>query len=210
MLGGVLALLAYWLWPTWERNLIPQEIAAMLNAYRTYFRAIRESYMRPRESFEAQLDQARLAARLTRSNLEASIDRLSSEPGTSPQAMKSLSGMLASSHRMIHAMMTLEAGLSTSPPVPPRAAFQRFADDVELTLYFLAAALRGSPLTRGNLPALREDHYALVHSSVSRAERYALVDVETDRLTNSLNTLAEELLRWLADQSTPASSASDV
>jgi hypothetical protein len=57
--------------------------------------------------------------------------------------------------------------------------------------------LRGSPLDREHLPDLREDHHALIHSGDSASERYALVNVETDRITNSLNTLSEELLRWV-------------
>ena len=171
----------------------------MLDAYREYFGAIRESYIKPGVSFELHLDRTRLAARLARSNLEASIDRLASEPGTSARTVTSLNGMLASSHRMIHAIMALEAGLSSSRPAPARAAFHRFADDVELTLYYLGAALRGSPLTRDALPDLREDHYTLVHSGDARTERYAMVNVETDRITNSLNTLGEELLRLLED-----------
>ena len=48
----------------------------------------------------------------------------------------------------------------------------------------------------GELPDLREDHHALAHSEDPATERYAL-NVETDRLTNSLNTLREELLKWL-------------
>ncbi|MEO7143403.1 MAG: hypothetical protein ABI165_07850, partial [Bryobacteraceae bacterium] len=134
--------------------------------------------------------------RRARSNLEASIDRLSAEPGTPPAALRSLSGILASSHRLVHALMALESGLATSP-VPARAAFSTFANHVELTLYYLASALRGSPITRESLPDLREDHRALVDSGDPLTARYALVNVETDRITNSLNTLSEELLRWL-------------
>ena len=70
-----------------------------------------------------------------------------------------------------------------------------------MTLYYLAAALRGSTLTRNDLPDLREDHHALVESGDSLGERYALVNVETDRITNSLNTLSEEVLRWIDLQS---------
>jgi hypothetical protein len=62
---------------------------------------------------------------------------------------------------------------------------------VELTLHSLAGALRGSPLARGDLPDLREDHHALAHSGDPATERYALVNVE-------LKTLREELLNWLA------------
>jgi len=58
-------------------------------------------------------------------------------------------------------------------------------------------------LTRSDLPDVREVHHALVYSGEQRGahavERDALVNVETDRVTNSLNTLSEELLRWLAE-----------
>jgi uncharacterized membrane protein YccC len=196
-IGGAIALAAYWLWPTRERTRVQEAMAQMLDAYRAYFRAIRESYIQPEASFEDALDRARLAGRRARSNLEASFDRLRAEPGTTPQTMAALTGMLASSHRLIYAIMALEAGLHGSRPAPAREAFRRFANDVELTLHSLAGALRGSPLQRGDLPDLREDHHALAHSGDPATERYALVNVETDRVTNSVNTLSEELLRWL-------------
>jgi uncharacterized membrane protein YccC len=197
-LGGAMALLAYWLWPTWERSHVPEELAQMLDAYRAYFRTIREGYIQHAADFEAALDRTRIAARLARSNLEASLDRLSAEPGTTTKTARALAGMLASSHRLVHSLMALEAGLSTSTAVPAREAFRRFANDTDLTLYLLAAALRGSKLARADLPDLREDHHALVHSGDPPTERYALVNVETDRVTNSLNTLREQVLGWLA------------
>jgi uncharacterized membrane protein YccC len=196
--GGSIALLAYWLWPTWERKQVSEVIARMLDEYRAYFRAVRESYEEPDAALDPERDRVRVAARLARSNLEASIDRLSAEPGTTPELARLLSGILASSHRMVHAMMALEAGLYTSQPVPVREEFRTFANDVELTLYFLAAALRGSPLSPDSLPDLREDHHALLDSDDAYVERYALVNVETDRIANSLNTLTEEIAHWLA------------
>ena len=106
--------------------------------------------------------------------------------------------MLADSHRFIHAVMALEAGLYRSQPVPARPAFATFANNVDSTLYFLAAYLRGVPVQPGDLPDLREDHRALLRTAVSPAERYAVVNVETDRVTNSLNTLSVELIKWAA------------
>jgi hypothetical protein len=38
----------------------------------------------------------------------------------------------------------------------------------------------------------------MAHASGDGAERHALLNVETDRITNSLNTLSEDLLRWIA------------
>jgi uncharacterized membrane protein YccC len=195
--GGAIALVAYWLWPTWERTQVGEAMAQMLDAYRDYFRAIKESYVRGGAEVSAELDRARAAARLARSNLEASIDRLSAEPGTSAESLKLLGGILASSHPLVHGMMALEAGLLSSHPAPVREPFRRFADDGELTLYYLASALRGSPIHAEGLPNLREDHNALVHSDEALNDRYALVNVETERITNSLNTLSEQLLRWL-------------
>lgn len=196
-LGGTIALLAYWVWPTWEHTQVGESIAKMLDAYRNSFHNIRLSYENPRDSFEEQRARARMPARLARSNVLASVDRLTAEPGTSPETVSLLTGILASSHRLIHAIMALEAGLYTSSPVPARAGFQLFANDVELTLYYLASALRGSAVSRDSLPDLREDHHALVRAGDGHVERYALVNTETDRITNSLNTLSEELSRWL-------------
>jgi hypothetical protein len=107
-----------------------------------------------------------------------------------------LNALLASSHRLAHAVMALEAGLRRSHPVPARGAFITFANHVELTLHSLASALRGSDLDPAQLPDLREDHHALTHAGDPLTERYALVNVESDRITNSLNTLREQLLQW--------------
>ena len=92
--------------------------------------------------------------------------------------------------------MAIEAAIYGSR-APAREAFRRFADDVEFTLRSLADALRGSPLAAGGLPDLREDHHALAHSGDPTVEQYALVNVEADRVTNSLNTVRDELLRRL-------------
>ncbi len=195
-IGGVIALAAYGLWPTRERARIGDLMAEMLDAYRQYFHLIRESYFHPEGQFANALDRARVAARRARSNLEASFERLRAEPETQTAPLAALTGMLASSHRLIHAIMALEAGLGASPAAPARAAFRTFADHAELTLNLLAGALRGSPLKPDELPNLREDHHALRHSGDPATERYALVNVETDRMTNSLNTLSEQILRW--------------
>lgn len=203
-LGGAIALAAYWLWPTWERQQIREGLAKLLDAYRAYFHAIRKAYELPESVPGRDLDQARYAARLARSNLEASVERITAEPGVTADMVSALSGMLANSHRLIHALMALEAGLVRSEPVPARAAFPAFANQVEMTLYYVAAALRGSAVESTHLPDLREAHHALVRSGGSLTGRYALVNVETDRITNSLNTLALEILNWIAASETAA------
>jgi len=194
--GGAIALAAYWLWPTWERAQISETLAVMLDAYRAYFRAVRDAYLEPEKSFALQLDRARKPGRLARSNLEAASTRLRSEPGAPASRLAALDAILANSHRFIHAAMSLEAGLVRSRPVPARDSFRVFTSHIDLTLYYLAASLRGSKIAAADLPNLREDHRALAASGDPGVERYALVNVETDRITNSLNTLTEEILAW--------------
>ncbi len=194
--GGVVALAAYSIWPTWERSRLCETLARMLETYRDYFHQVRCAY--ENRDGPAGLDRARLAARRARTNLEASVDRLGAEPGTPPDRMRVLGGLLANSHRLAHAMMALEAGLQTSRPAPARPEFCAFAEDVEATLGRLASALRGAPLDPATLPDLREDHDAILASGGSEIARYALVNVETDRIVNSLNTLAVDVALWTA------------
>jgi uncharacterized membrane protein YccC len=194
LIGGVIALAAYQVWPTWERTQAPEAIARMLEAYRLYFQAVGDAGLHPDRPSRAELDRTRQAARLGRSNAEASVTRLAAEPGVSTDRVSTLHRILADSHRFIHAVMSLEAAMVRSRPVPARDEFRTFSNHVDVTLYYLAAKLRGADLTPDDLPDLREDHHALLESGDPHADRYALVNVEADRITNSLNTLAGEVL----------------
>jgi hypothetical protein len=77
-----------------------------------------------------------------------------------------------------------------------REEFRDFAHDVEKTLDRLAAALRGEKLNVRNMADLREDHHRLVRAANSETIRHGLVNEETDRMTNSLNTLRKQVLQW--------------
>jgi hypothetical protein len=92
--------------------------------------------------------------------------------------------MLASSHRIVHAMMAIEAGLDGVTP-----AFVSFAHQVEITLHSLAQALRGYRVSPSDLPDLREAHNRFVQAG-------GPLPAEADRLTNSVNTLSELVYRW--------------
>lgn len=195
--GGVFALLAYVLWPTWERKTVSDVMADMLDACRAYFHAVTRRFTLDDSETEAGLDETRREWRRARSSAEASVDRVASEPGTAPASLDCLMSMLASSHSLVHAIMGLEAGVIQSPPKPVPAAFRAFAKDAEFTLYFLAAALRGSHTAARGLPKLRDDHRRLLEVRNEFAASDEIVLIETDRLTASLNTLSEQVLRYL-------------
>ena len=200
--GGLIALAANRLWPTWERTLIQESLARLLDAYRDYFQAVRDAYLQPgieRDPvFAARLDHARQAGRLARSNAEASVERYRLEGGVPPDRVTALQAILANSHRFIQAVMALEAGIYRSRAVPARAELRSFTNAADTTLYFLSAYLRGTAAGPDDLPDLRESHHALVPAGDPKVDRYALVNVETDRVTNSLNTLSLEVVQWVA------------
>ncbi|MBV8819995.1 MAG: hypothetical protein JO022_16645 [Acidobacteriaceae bacterium] len=192
-----MALLAYAVWPTWERTQVSELVADMLDACRNYFRAVVARFGREDRTSEADLDETRRAWRRARSSAEASIDRISSEPGVSADRLDCLASILASSHALIHAMMGLEAGVVRAPVRTTPEAFRTFAHDVEFTLYYLAAALRGSAAANQTLPKLREDHRRLVEARGAFSASDEFVLIETDRLTTALNTLREQVIRCL-------------
>jgi uncharacterized membrane protein YccC len=183
---------------------VSETLAQVLDAYREYFRRVRDAYLHPDENRAHDLDAGRLNARRARTNLEGSVERFRSEPGVGPDAVALLASILASSHRFAHAVLALEAGLTRSNPVPARREFIEFANEVELRLHSLAAMLRGSPVHKEELRDLRARHHALVHAGDPLTHRYALVNVETDRITNSLNTLTEQLFTWSPVAQAPA------
>jgi uncharacterized membrane protein YccC len=193
-LGGLTALIAYLLWPTWERTQVGQVLAQLLDACRTYFHAVAEAYLRGNSRDEAELNRARLAARLARSNMNASAERLRGEPGTRPQQIDLLTAIRANVHRFVRATMALEAVPVGAEPV--REEFRDFTRDVEETLERLAMALRGEKLDVRKMADLREDHHRLMHATSYEMNRFGLVNEETDRMTNSLNTLRLQVLRW--------------
>ncbi len=205
--GGIFALIAYAAWPTWERSQVSDVMAEMIDRTRDYFRAVVKRFESEDEFVKAALDKTRDAWRQARSNAEASVDRLAAEPGTDSARLDCLTSMLASSHAFVRVTMELEAGVIQTGVRTLPGAFQAFAHDVEFTLYFLAAALRGSEAATETLPRLREDHRRLVEAcnESSAIDEYVLI--ETDRLTVSLNTLREQVMRCVALSQTAAAEA---
>ncbi len=191
-IGGALALAIYWIWPTRERTQAPQAMATMLDAYRIYFQAVARAFPAGRAADPHQLDRLRVNGRLARSNVETSVDRLSAEPFADANQLRVINAALASSHRFIHAAMALEAGRAATGPAPAGKSFQVFSQDLEKFLYLLAARLREAAVAPDSLPDLREDHNRLIRAGDSNAA----IIIETDRMANSLNTLAEQVFRW--------------
>jgi len=195
ILGGLISLATYAVWPTWERRQAPEMSAQLLSAYRQYFGVLANTVLQGKAPREAELGPLRMAARLARSNMEASFERLRAEPGSQSDEVSLVAAVLANSHRFVRAIMALEV---VSPESESRwPDFRIFATDVDRLLDAVIRRLRGATIDLRDVPDLREDYHRLVNSAASGVSRYALVNEETDRMTNSLNTLVEQVEHWM-------------
>jgi uncharacterized membrane protein YccC len=198
--GGALALVAYAAWPTWERTLVSDQIARLLDAYRDYVGVLPSA--RPSHELGSQeLERVRRAARSARTNLQASADRLASEPGTTREQLAGLNAILASSHRLIHAIMALDLIFLQNPGLADSEPFRRYCGQLSRTLTLLSAALHGERVMAREFPDLREEHRLLMQARTppqnAAPAQFEPVNVEADRITNSVNTLAEHVMHWV-------------
>jgi uncharacterized membrane protein YccC len=198
-LGGLLALGIYWLWPTWERTQVAEILARMLDAYRNHLDLITRAFSAPSPQLYAAINRSRSAARLSRTNFEASVDRLFTEPGSTCQEHERWNSILAASYILAHSVISIHASLLADPDslrsLGRNATFQDFVRKVILAHESLAAVLRGGDPKSITFPDLRHAHYQLVHSGEPMAARHSLISVETDKMVNSLNTMREQILR---------------
>ena len=196
VLGGVFALAAYAAWPSWERNRMPELFGALLEAYRKSFYAICRAVLEPLAQSDRERERTRQAGRTARTNMETSLTLLAAEPGITEERLARANAMLASSNRFAHAMLALEAGVPATAAQAPRPEFRAFAVAVDRTLELLVAKINGQHIVERDFPDLRERYSLLAGSGDPHLARYALTNVEADRMTNSLNTLREQVFAW--------------
>ncbi|MHB8679600.1 MAG: FUSC family protein [Rudaea sp.] len=190
-LGSALALAAYALWPTWERGRVRGVLADLLDAYRQYFRAVAGDDSRVRADVRA-------LSRRARTNAQASLDRLRGEPRRH-RLVATAEGIFANANRFLRAAMALEAMRQFVPPLADRDAVDAFAVRVDAALVALADGLRNAnPPAAG--ASLREaqirlrDTLRAPASDNDPVQAAAWIDA-SDRITDSLNTLAHLLAR---------------
>ena len=158
---------------------------------------------------KSRIDAARIAARLARSNAQASLERTQAEPVAGRSAQYVGEGLLVQSHLFIQAAMVLDAArLSVSAakgsveqilvPMEP------FVNDAATTLTACEEAVLTGVPARGTVN-MRDSYTELTNSLPAVAPqsdvvRPAILDA-ADRIANSVDTMVH-LLRERAAAST--------
>ena len=188
VLGCGMAMVAYLLWPTWERGRARAALAEMLGAYAGYLRALAVP-----GQHEAQRE-TRSLARTARSNAAASLERMRVEPATPQTLMELAQTLFANGNRLARTAMALEA-LGSDPSARP-TAMNDFVATCADTVQSIAEALREqrSPDDLADLRALQQSLAATLQQDGDQATIEPLTQL-SDRLTNIINTLAHVLRR---------------
>ncbi|CBA16249.1 FUSC family protein [Xanthomonas albilineans] len=192
LLGSTLALVAYALWPTWERQHLRATLAQLLLTYRDHLVAVLEGRLQA-------LSETRAAARTARTNVQASIERLRGEPlrKRNLRELTLAESVLANSNRLIRASLMLEAVLREAPVPPALPELQHFHEQAHIALTQLANSLRdGTPPAQATL---RADERRLAEALAAHAQEgaegsvlSALADA-SDRIADSIGTLTHVL-----------------
>jgi len=177
-------------WPTWESHRVPAALAAMIDAYRAHLNALLRGDASARVT-------ARWTARSTRSNAQASLERLRGEPRHDRALLALGESVFANANRFIRASMALEAMLDDAHALPAREQVLAFAARVDANLAAIAEALRRG--TAPNVERLRGAERALAEvldttqSDAARGDEASAVADACDRITDSVDTLAHLL-----------------
>ncbi len=193
LLGGGLALLAYGLWPTWERELVSEALAHLLERQRTYLGLVFAAYLAPAKRDDRAIAAAQRATWLARTNAEASVDRMLAEPvPPNVLSVRTVLGALAASRRMGLALLTLKTRIPTQP-VAAAKEFAALAAALDRELELLVASLRGRSAPP-ELPPLRRIQLALATALGAGSDDGAL-NAESDAIVDAANTIADLLQR---------------
>ncbi|MEO7073532.1 MAG: FUSC family protein [Rhodanobacter sp.] len=184
-LGCGLALLAYVVWPTWERGRARAAMATMLEAYASYLAALAQPT-------DAGRGDARTAARTARSNVQASLERMRSEPATPLHLLDLAQALFANGNRLARSAMSVEAWLDDPAPTSATAPVRDLADTCAQALREIAGAVRVRRAI-GALPDLRAAAQAV--STAADATGDATPRRLGERLVDNVATLAHVVSR---------------
>lgn len=179
--GSAMALAAYGIWPTREREQIRPALVRLLRAYAAYVASLDADAHVRRE--------ARNAARVARANAEAALARLLAEPAASDSHVELAQSLLTNSNRLARTTMTLDAARNAPGAERDWAQARPLLAQSAGALEAVAEGLRTAARPDYDSPRLRARQREL-----PRAQG-AELPMLTDRLVDNINTLAHVVAR---------------
>jgi hypothetical protein len=140
--GAALALLAYILWPTWERCSASEKFARLILTECRFAAMLLHAWSDPASDEARQAVASKLTARRARLDADASADRLTDEPERPPMTKELGQALISAGHRLAITTLALEAAVGAH-----HAALRRAAQPAPL----------GAPVSPASSPASLAD-----------------------------------------------------
>jgi len=206
MIGGLLALLAgYLLWPSWERQRLPAQLARTITANLAYFRIVMSGYLgQPAE--RATLQAQRAQAQVENTNAAAAFQRLLSEPIIQHGPVAPAYSLVTYNQRLYDSITSLAVAQALGHGQRLLPGVDMFSTQVERALQELAQALRSGvrpsalPSFDASLSALHAHIRELVSEEMMTApvehsdQRHSRVIQDLAVLSSALDRLADEVI----------------
>lgn len=197
--GAALALLAgYWLWPSWQRERLPQQLAQALAANHDYAQAIFERLLHDGE-FDQAAHNLRRLAELEAANTSAAYQNLLAEPSRTRGDVTSVLSLTSYNERLTRHLSSLGEHIGTQLKAYPTEAAERWAEQMLLALDAIADMVAGRLETRPELTAFEAADAALRDTATDAAaparEQRVLIEPLLQKIATDVSALYAAALR---------------
>jgi uncharacterized membrane protein YccC len=187
--GGVIAMIGYAVWPSWEGEALDAAVSRLLAALARYCDVVLAGYIDPAAMDRAAIDAAATVARRARVDAMASLDRALAEPTRARADTERAASLLASGRRIVIALHALR---TTIEDAEEHAALPE-AEDARRALTRALESLAAGEAS--GLDGLREHQERLTDLAGQdpaslHARRLSVVAAHLDPLVDSINTAA--------------------
>lgn len=191
VVGSAMALAAYGLWPTRERERIHMALGRLVRAYGAYLVSLREA------GGSQERREARNAVRVARANAEAALGRLLAEPATTASVAELAQSLLTNSNRLARTTMALDAVLGTAGSLPQATLIETLLSQGGSALEQIAEAVEKKAPPVAISPHLRASQRDLARTLGERRDggTGGELAILSDRLVDNINTLAHIVAR---------------
>ncbi|WP_208341900.1 FUSC family protein [Aetokthonos hydrillicola] len=206
LIGAGLAFAGHYLmWPSWERQRLPNQLAAAIRQCSNYFQKVMAVYQGQTENQATIINQRRLTG-LAITNAQASYQGLLGEPKTPLGVVEPFMAMFVYMGRFTNAVTVLAVHLDYFKRTEPLPELETFTQQISVILDQLAdSAQQGiSPPPLPNLDetlekihpclqTLRSDRLPEVENQGVRD--YTIIDMEIDQIVRRVNAMHSALER---------------
>ena len=194
--GGVLAVIIYALWPTWQLKQVPRHLAAHLEALCAYGSAVLTAYANPDTYDPAQFHELLQQARLARSNADASIQRSLQEPASHHFDPNLAESLLEAEDKIAQNLLALEAHILAHPINHNLSQIIQFRQEFVEAFHLLSEAIREQRPAK-QLPPIKASLHDLnsavkAHTHAECPDIHAIV-AELRRIVNVVMFMARLL-----------------